>query len=91
MGEGRHRSGYGMGSSISILCPTLFRILVKFFSTFPRRNKLVFSSLNNSNDETLDMCSKGVNVTRLDSSGSHLVGVELGHQQIWSFMAGTHG
>ena len=52
---------------------------------------MVFSSLNNSNDETLDMCSKGVNVTRLDSSGSHLVGVELGHQQILSFMAGTHG
>ena len=52
---------------------------------------MVFSSMDISDDETLDMCSKMVNVTRLDSSGSHLVGVELGHQQIWSFMAGTHG
>ena len=43
-----------------------------------------------NDDETLDMCSKMVSVTRLDSSGSRLVGVELGHQQILSFMAGTH-
>ena len=52
---------------------------------------MVFSRLSNSNDETLDMCPEWVGVARPDLVGSHLVGVELGHQQIWSFMAGTHG